>query len=103
MTNIVCTYPSHAQLSGRPGWNNGVLGVTVGAAPAAFCQACQADSDTVNAATIRANAATAYTNNAIYIALAAPSTAQNTAQIKAMAQQINGLIRIITNKLDGTT
>jgi hypothetical protein len=52
---------------------------------------------------------TAQTVNATYVALASPSTAQNTAQIKALSNQqttllkeCSALIRLVLGKLDST-
>lgn len=55
-----------------------------------------------NAATIRQNALNALAANRTYTALAAPSTAQNTAQIKALSQQMNSVIRLLLGQLDAT-
>ena len=56
-----------------------------------------------NRATMVTQATTALAGNATYIALASPSAAQNTAQIKALTQQNNKIIRLLVNKLDATT
>jgi hypothetical protein len=44
---------------------------------------------------MRDNATAAFNANATYIALAAPSTAQNTAQIKALTQQMQRVIKAL--------
>lgn len=56
-----------------------------------------------NRATLVSQADGALATNTTYIALASPSTAQNTAQIKALSQQMNKVIRLVIGKLDGTT
>lgn len=45
----------------------------------------------------------ALTTNATYLALAAPTTAQNTAQIKALTREVNALIRLLTKALDSAS
>lgn len=40
--------------------------------------------------------------NRTYLAIAAPSASQNTAQIKALTRQINRLFRILFGEYDGT-
>lgn len=50
-----------------------------------------------------AKAQTALTGNVTYLALASPSAAQNTAQVKALTRQVNALIRLATKALDVTT
>lgn len=54
-----------------------------------------------NATTLRERADTAMANNRTYLAVASPTTAQNTAQIKALTRQNTALIRLVLNKLDG--
>lgn len=53
--------------------------------------------DTVLTATLRVTqgAASALAANATYLNLASPTTAQNTAQIKALTRQVTALIRLI--------
>ena len=54
-----------------------------------------------NKTTIESQALTALANNKTYLGIT-PTTAQNTAQIKALTRQMNGVIRLLLNKLDGT-
>ena len=56
----------------------------------------------VNADTIRAQAQTALANNRTYLALGTPTAAQNTAQVKALTRQTQGIIRLLLGALDGT-
>jgi hypothetical protein len=56
-----------------------------------------------NRTTIVEQATTALTDNATFIAIATPTTAQNAAQIKALTRQVNKLIRLAIGKLDATT
>ena len=46
---------------------------------------------------------TAQTNNATYLAIASPTSAQNTAQVKALTRQVNALIKLAINDLGNTT
>lgn len=59
-------------------------------------------AEQVNDETIRAQALTALTTNRTYVARTSPTAAQQTAQIKALSQQNNGLIRQLLGLLDGT-
>ncbi len=52
-----------------------------------------------NETTLRSRATAALTSNTTYLALAAPSTAQNTAQIKALTKESNALIRLLLGLL----
>jgi hypothetical protein len=45
----------------------------------------------------------ALTTNAAYLALASPTTAQNTAQIKALTREVSALARLVAAQLDSTT
>lgn len=56
-----------------------------------------------NKATIEDQAATALGTNATFLAIASPTNAQIAAQVKALTRQNNGIIRLILNKLDGTS
>jgi hypothetical protein len=51
---------------------------------------------------IMAAATNALSTNRAYVALASPSAAQNTAQVKALSRQINGLIRHLLGDFNGT-
>jgi hypothetical protein len=61
-----------------------------------------ADTARTNDATIRQQAETALSNNRTYLQIASPTNAQNAAQLRALTQQMNGVIRLILGKLDGT-
>lgn len=66
-----------------------------------------ADADAANAAanngrTIREQAQAALDNNRTFLALTNPTNAQNAAQVKALTRQVNGIIRLVLGKLDGT-
>lgn len=56
----------------------------------------------VNADTIRARAVQALADNRTYIAIASPSAAQSTAQVKALTKQVDGLIRLVLGVFDAT-
>ncbi len=56
-----------------------------------------------NKRSLESKANTALTGNATYLALASPTNAQNTAQIKALTRQNNALIRLLIKKLDTTS
>ena len=51
---------------------------------------------------IEATARQALATNRAYAALANPTAAQTTAEVKALARQMNGVIRLLLNALDGT-
>lgn len=55
-----------------------------------------------NQQTLQQQAQTALVNNRTYLALASPTTAQNTAQVKALTQQHQALIRMALNQFDAT-
>lgn len=55
-----------------------------------------------NEVTLKDNANTALTNNRTYLAIATPTNAQVTAQVRALTQQMNGALRLLLQKLDGT-
>jgi hypothetical protein len=61
-----------------------------------------ANTQAVNGDTLRTQALSALDTNRTYIARQSPTAAQQTAQIKAMAQQLNGVIRLLLGQLDGT-
>jgi hypothetical protein len=51
---------------------------------------------------LREQALTAHTANRQFVGIATPTNAQNAAQIKALTRQMNGVIRLLLNQLDGT-
>lgn len=51
---------------------------------------------------IRDNARQALAGNRTYVGTATPTAAQTTAQVKALSRQVNGIIRLLLNELDGT-
>ncbi len=55
-----------------------------------------------NVDTIMASARSALAANRTYVALASPTTAQTTAQVKQLSRQMNGLIRVLLGAFDGT-
>ena len=61
-----------------------------------------ADAANANDTTIREQANTALDNNRTYLAIASPTNAQVAAQVRGLTQQMNGVIRLVLGKLDGT-
>lgn len=53
-----------------------------------------------NRTTIQTQAATALTNNRTYLAIGSPSNAQVVAQVRALTNQSQGVIRLLLNQLD---
>ncbi|MFN2591704.1 MAG: hypothetical protein ABR532_02590 [Candidatus Dormibacteria bacterium] len=56
-----------------------------------------------NAATLRQRALDAITGNLAYLALSPPSNAQVVAQVRALTQQQNALIRVVLGAFDATS
>lgn len=67
----------------------------------ADARATQEGFDT-NGQALRSRASTALGDNRTFLNLASPTNAQTLAQVKALTKQMNGLIRLTLNKLDGT-
>lgn len=59
------------------------------------------DTNEINRLTILKNAKTALGNNITYLGVTSPTNAQVVAQVKALTRQVNGLIRLTINQLDG--
>lgn len=55
-----------------------------------------------NETTLRERALAALDTNRAYIARTSPTAAQTAAQVKALSQQNNSLIRLLLGRLDGT-
>lgn len=69
---------------------------------AAAAAADAAESEQVNESTLKQQASQAWSSNKDYLALATPTNAQVAAQVKALTRQMNGVIRLVTRRLDGT-
>jgi hypothetical protein len=74
-------------------WTNGVLVDT---------QILPRDAADYNRDVIEERAVAALTNNIDYLAIASPTSAQAAAQIKDLTRQMNGIIRLLLNRLDST-
>jgi hypothetical protein len=62
-----------------------------------------AERDQANGVTIRSQADAALTANRTFLAIATPTNVQLSAQVRALTQQMNGVIRVaVLGKLDGT-
>jgi len=59
-------------------------------------------AEETNGNTIRTQAGSALAGNRTYLALATPTAAQTTAQVRSLTQQIQGVIRLVLGQLDGT-
>ena len=60
------------------------------------------DPAVTNRDTIEQQARQALATNRTYVGLANPTAAQTTAEVRALARQMNGVIRLLLNALDGT-
>lgn len=59
-------------------------------------------SRTANRETIRADALGALAANRNFVSLTTPTNAQVLAQTKALSRQVNGIIRVLLDQLEGT-
>lgn len=59
-------------------------------------------TEEVNGGTLRQRAVDAMEDNRTFINTASPSNAQAVAQVKDLSRQMNGVIRLVLHKLDGT-
>jgi len=115
--DLRCTYPTHAQHSDQPGWNDGVLGTADRQVAGMICPGC-ATYDTANPPAMIANQQTlqqraqaALTTNSSFQTQAAAVTfpLSNAAQqalvneVIALSRQNNALIRLLLGLLDSTT
>lgn len=69
---------------------------------AAADQRAEAVFEESNGTTLRNQAAAALATNRSFLALAAPTNAQTIAEVKALARQVNALIRLELDDLSGT-
>ncbi len=60
------------------------------------------DAAQTNGTTIRSQANTALDSNRTYLAIVSPTATQVAAQVRALTQEMNGVIRLVLGKLDGT-
>lgn len=58
------------------------------------------DVSVVNGPTLLAKATAALSNNAAFLGIASPTTAQTVAQTQALTRQIDALIRLVMGQLD---
>lgn len=59
-------------------------------------------TEATNAVSIRDSAAQALAANKTFLAIASPTNAQVSAQVKALTRQNQGLIRLVLQRFDGT-
>jgi hypothetical protein len=58
--------------------------------------------ETANRTTLQDQAVTALQSNRNYLAKATTTTTEDKAQIKSLTRQMDGMIRLVLNRLDGT-
>jgi hypothetical protein len=61
-----------------------------------------APPDVANRLTLQSRIAGALADNKTFLAIASPSAAQNAKQIKDLTRQVNGLLRLVGDRLDAT-
>lgn len=100
MIDLICSGPGPHQPA------SGMLGTADAPVTGMRCAATACvptpDPAGVNAETLRQQALAALSSNRTYVALASPTAAQTTAQVKALSRQVNGLIRLALGQFDGT-
>lgn len=69
---------------------------------AVFADADAEQARATNETTLTDKAKSALTTNATFLAIASPTNAQVSAQVKALTRQVNALIRLATRTLDTT-
>lgn len=86
-----------------PKWSNGqwVEGRTAAEIAPILAAKAQAEAEQTNRLSIEDLALKALATNKAYIN-STPTAAQTTAEVKALARQVNGIIRLLLNKLDAT-
>jgi len=89
-------------VNGVTKYYNGDVEITLAQAKTAVASEPTVVAET-NKRSLESKANTALTSNTTYLALASPTTAQNTAQIKSLTRQNNALIRLLLKKLDTTS
>lgn len=98
--NIVCDGPGpHQPPSGVLGTSDRPVNGMRCLAPACVPTT---DPSVTNADSLRQAAAAALAASRTYVALAAPTAAQTTAQVKALSRQVNALARMALGQYDGT-
>ena len=99
--NIVCGGPGpHNPASGILGTSDRPQTADVRCS-AAVCVK-PVDPTVTNRATLTTAATNALASNITYIALASPTAAQQTAQVKALTRQVDALIKLTLGLLDDT-
>ena len=62
-----------------------------------------AGTPAANQQSIQSKAQAALVNNATYLAIPSPTTAQAVAQVAALTREVNAIIRLLLNQFDTTT
>ncbi len=89
-------------IDGTVRWFDGDLEVTAAEARASVAGSTETVAET-NRRALLSKAQNALTANATYLAISAPTSAQNTAQVKALTREVNALIRLAVRALDTTS
>lgn len=99
--NIVCGGPGpHVPASGILGTSDKPPTADVRCSSASCVK--PEDVTVTNQRTLQQQAQAALISNRTYIALAAPTTAQTTAQVKALTQQMQAVMRMALGQFDAT-